>query len=587
MFRSKGAIFAALVLLIEATLVGFGLHNNLGVQALVLFPTVLVGFGMWHHDKSVVLAVGFTVLLALFLITPRIIDAHGEHHAAEPQAPGLTGYVHHFSDPHRAEVVYNLGYLLLGFALFSRYFEKSGLAKAASHFIMADIAWLRWMPPLARLLTVVYVMSAGLDNIAACLIGGLILKTMYGGRVNSIPFALFPAIIAASNLGGAASFIGDTTTTLLYIAGVSPLVLAKGFVGTALAQVVLTVWALWAVRGEEPQLLDLPADLPADPHPAVPPATSLAQWGVFGLIGLGCAVLHVATGPALLLLLVYTVVTEVQRLRSSSHDDAPHISDLGAGKGIDWPQLLPLLGIAGLVAGNLLFAQPGLGLWVGLVLGVILGKICAVMTGKTPVRLEVDAVISAVPGTVFLVLLVASAKLLPLDIVKPFMTSADPTAVTYALGVGSAIFDNIPLTSISIQLGGFDWALLSYAVGFGGSMIWLGSSAGVALGTLFPQVYDTKRWIKPALALFVVYNVGFWAIWAFWLVIVPTLSAWTPTPFWRVMTPLGGTFLCWALAGACWAYPQQVVHPVRKVLSVTLGVAGAVCLFMTFWVMGN
>jgi hypothetical protein len=451
---------------------------------------------------------------------------------------------------------------------------------------MADIEWLRWIPPLGRLLVVVYVMSVGLDNIAAALIGGLILKTMYGGKIDSIPFALFPAIIGASNLGGAASFIGDTTTTLLYIAGVSPLVLAQGFVGTGLAQVVLTIWALWAVRGEEPQLLSLPADLPAESHPAAPPATSFAQWGVFALIGVGCAFLHIATGPALLLLLAYTVVTEVQRLRST-HDDAAHISDLGAVKGIDWPQLLPLLGIAGLVAGNLLFAQPGLGLWVGLVLGVILGKICAVLTRKTPVRLEVDAVISAVPGTVFLVLLVASAKLLPLDIIKPFMTTADPTAVTYALGVGSAVFDNIPLTSIAIQLGGFDWTLLSYAVGFGGSMIWLGSSAGVALGTLFPQVYDTKRWLKPAIALFVIYNVGFWAIWAFWLVIVPGFAAWNPTPFWKVMTPLGGTFLCWGLAGACWAYPQQVVNPVRKVLSVTLGIAGAACLYGAFYFMAN
>ncbi len=53
-----------------------------------------------------------------------------------------------------------------------------------------------------------------------------------------------------------------------------------------------------------------------------------------------------------------------------------------------------------------------------------------------------------------------------------------------ALGLGfvSAVFDNIPLTALALKQGGYDWGFLAYAVGFGGSMIWFGSSAGVALG---------------------------------------------------------------------------------------------------------
>jgi len=54
-----------------------------------------------------------------------------------------------------------------------------------------------------------------------------------------------------------------------------------------------------------------------------------------------------------------------------------------------------------------------------------------------------------------------------------------PTA--FALGLLSSVFDNIPLTALALRQGGYDWALLAYAVGFGGSMIWFGSSAGVAL----------------------------------------------------------------------------------------------------------
>ena len=43
------------------------------------------------------------------------------------------------------------------------------------------------------------------------------------------------------------------------------------------------------------------------------------------------------------------------------------------------------------------------------------------------------------------------------------------------------VFDNIPLTVLALKQGGYDWALLAYAVGFGGSMVSFGSSAGVAL----------------------------------------------------------------------------------------------------------
>ena len=57
-----------------------------------------------------------------------------------------------------------------------------------------------------------------------------------------------------------------------------------------------------------------------------------------------------------------------------------------------------------------------------------------------------------------------------------------------ALGIGfvSAVFDNIPLTALALHQGGYDWGFLAYAVGFGGSMIWFGSSAGVALASMFP-----------------------------------------------------------------------------------------------------
>jgi Na+/H+ antiporter NhaD/arsenite permease-like protein len=80
-----------------------------------------------------------------------------------------------------------------------------------------------------------------------------------------------------------------------------------------------------------------------------------------------------------------------------------------------------------------------------------------------------------------------------------------------ALGLGfvSAVFDNIPLTALAIKQGGYDWGFLAYAVGFGGSMIWFGSSAGVALSNLYPEAKSVWQWVKHGWHVAIAYVVGF------------------------------------------------------------------------------
>jgi len=62
----------------------------------------------------------------------------------------------------------------------------------------------------------------------------------------------------------------------------------------------------------------------------------------------------------------------------------------------------------------------------------------------------------------------------------------------FGLGFISSVFDNIPLTALALKQGGYDWGVLAYAVGFGGSMIWFGSSAGVALSNICTR--KRARW---------------------------------------------------------------------------------------------
>ena len=83
-----------------------------------------------------------------------------------------------------------------------------------------------------------------------------------------------------------------------------------------------------------------------------------------------------------------------------------------------------------------------------------------------------------------------------------------------ALGLGflSAVFDNIPLTALALQQGGYDWGFLAYAVGFGGSMIWFGSSAGVALTNMYPQGRSVIEWVTKGWYVPVAYVVGFFVM---------------------------------------------------------------------------
>src|SRR6185312_12726157 len=94
-------------------------------------------------------------------------------------------------------------------------------------------------------------------------------------------------------------------------------------------------------------------------------------------------------------------------------------------------------------------------------------------------------------GTIFLLALVTCASMMP---VEALPLASWQTAL--GLGFVSAVFDNIPLTALALKQGGYDWGYLAYAVGFGGSMIWFGSSAGVALSNRYPEAKSVGLWLR-------------------------------------------------------------------------------------------
>lgn len=110
-------------------------------------------------------------------------------------------------------------------------------------------------------------------------------------------------------------------------------------------------------------------------------------------------------------------------------------------------------------------------------------------------------------GTVFLMALVTCASWMPVEELPP-ASAWTP----FSLGFVSAVFDNIPLTKLCLEQGGYNWGVLAYTVGFGGSMIWFGSSAGVALSNLYPEAKNTVNYLKKGWHVSVSYVFGFFVI---------------------------------------------------------------------------
>jgi Na+/H+ antiporter NhaD/arsenite permease-like protein len=223
------------------------------------------------------------------------------------------------------------------------------------------------------------------------------------------------------------------------------------------------------------------------------------------------AVLH-AYVAAVIATLFFAVVAARQQQRY-----APIAADPATDIRIDWVRLgivgfMLAAAIAANVVLNLDFADwadrfpfIGAAIWLALLLTVPL---------RRPAWEQVPA---AIKGSIFLLSLVLAASLMPIEALP------DASWQT-ALGLGyvSAVFDNIPLTALALKQGGYDWGMLAYAVGFGGSMIWFGSSAGVALSNLFPESRSVLSWIRHGWHVIVAYPLGFFALLA--------LLGWEPTP---------------------------------------------------------
>jgi Na+/H+ antiporter NhaD/arsenite permease-like protein len=380
----------------------------------VLFALTLLGVALFHsRTLQVALTGAATITLYQWLIT------------GFKGGGGLAGLLAHVG--HEWVTLANLLGLLLGFTLLADHFEKSRVPDLLPHLLPDD-----WKGGFFLLIGV-FVMSGFLDNIAAAMIGGTMAAVLFKCRVH---IGYLAAIVAASNAGGAGSVVGDTTTTMMWIAGANPLWVLEAYVGGVVA---LSIFGVVAARQQ--------------------------------------------------------------------HAYQPIQKDDTVGAHVEWARLA--------IVAFILLAAIGANVWFNLNAPAVLGRLpvigIAVMLSllvTAPLRAPHWGLLpGAFKGSVFLLALVWCASLMP---VQHLPAASWQTA--FGLGFISSVFDNIPLTALAIRQDGYDWGFLAYAVGFGGSMIWFGSSAGVALSNMYPEVRSVWAWLKAGWHIAVAYVAGFFAM---------------------------------------------------------------------------
>lgn len=379
----------------------------------VLFALTLIGVALFHHQTFWVAVTGLTVIILYKIIF--VADYPFFDHFL-----GHNSLIDQLSDKHLREgewgILLNLLGLLLGFAVLAKIFEDSGVPDILPKYLPND-----WKGPFV-LLVFVFILSSFLDNIAAAMIGGTIALIVFKNKVH---IGYIAGIVAASNAGGSGSVVGDTTTTMMWIDGVSALNVLHAFVA---AIVALFIIAWFASRQQ-------------DKH---------------------------------------------QRITA----------DAKPGVKVDWGRLLiVVLILVGAILSNVYYDMPALGVWIAIFIGAIFRK------------MPWHEVSASIKGSIFLMCLVTAASLMP---VEKLPDASWMTA--FILGFVSAVFDNIPLTKLCLEQGHYDWGMLAYSVGFGGSMIWFGSSAGVAITNKFPEARNVGLWLRKGWHVTLAYIVGFFVL---------------------------------------------------------------------------
>jgi Na+/H+ antiporter NhaD/arsenite permease-like protein len=288
---------------------------------------------------------------------------------------------------------------------------------------------------------ITFFFSAALDNLTTAIVMAALLTKLIKDKEDLWMFA--GMVILSANAGGAWSPIGDVTTIMLWIGGqvTAANIITSVFLPSVVCALVPLIYLTFRLKGE----ITRPIRVETKEHyldPTTPFERNLIFYmGVAGLLFVPIfkTVTHLPPYVGILLSLgVLWLVTEILH-RSKNHEQKSALSVIGVLKKVDVPTIFFFLGILLAVASLQSAGQ--------------------------------------------------------LDIVATFLDktfNGDIYIINIIIGLLSSIVDNVPLVAGAMgmyeiaPMGDFAvdgkfWEFLAYCAGTGGSVLIIGSAAGVAV----------------------------------------------------------------------------------------------------------
>ena len=292
---------------------------------------------------------------------------------------------------------------------------------------------------------ITFFFSAALDNLTTSIVMAALLTKLIKDRENLWMFA--GMVILSANAGGAWSPIGDVTTIMLWIGGqvTAANIITSVFIPSVVCALVPLIYLTFKLKGE----ITRPIKVETAEHytdPTTPFERNLIFYlGVIGLLFVPIfkTVTHLPPYVGMLLSLgVLWLVTEIIH-RSKNHEQKSQLSVIGVMKKVDTPTIFFFLGI-----------------------------LLAVASLQSAGQLDIVATF--------------------LDTTFNGQSVEGIYIINMIIGLLSSIVDNVPLVAGAMGMypvaetglyatDGMFWEFLAYCAGTGGSVLIIGSAAGVAV----------------------------------------------------------------------------------------------------------
>lgn len=315
---------------------------------------------------------------------------------------------------------------------------------------------------------ITFFLSAALDNMTTAIVMCALLRKLIKDKNDLWTFA--GMVIISANAGGAWSPIGDVTTIMLWIGGQvsADNIIAKLFVPSLVCLVLPLVWFTFTFKGTIQRPDTVKEDNPT--HRAVSKGKQnlIFLLGLVALLGVPLFKTYTHLPPYMGILLglgILWVVTEIMHMNTIETDKG-HLLVTSVLRRIDVPSVLFFLGILTAVSGL---------------------QVAGHLT-------DTAQLLDAKLGSIY--------------------------AVNTVIGVLSAVVDNVPLVAAAMGMYPMTqypmndpfWELLAFCAGTGGSILIIGSAAGVAtMGILgIDFLWYVRRMAFPAA---LGYSGGILAFW--------------------------------------------------------------------------